>query len=435
VRLQLTRTKSIRPALATITAALLGTGVNAQSELTKVESSLLLYSETDRVKCVENVTGLTWKLKGDRSIGVKFTFDGLTGASPSGATPSRGIQTFTRASGQGSYSVSPGTIPLDNTFSDARIALDGSFSQPLSRLIVSSFGAHYSGEHDYSSFGINTGLTLDLFRKNTTLGVSGALSHDLVSPKGGAPVPFATLVAGSGSGGDGEGDGEGGSASGPSKTKNVFDAVFSFTQILDRNTLVRFNYSYSRSSGYLNDPYKILSVVQDPGDIAPGEPVRYIYEARPDLRVKQAFFGEIRRYIHGNTIDLSYRYFWDDWGTTAHTTELSYRQQLGGGYALKPHVRWYRQSKADFYNQYLMNGQLLPQYASADYRLGEFDASTYGLQFIMPVGERTHFNLAAEFYQQTGKRGPPEAFGTLREFKLFPDMKALMIRAGFTLDF
>ncbi len=432
--MQLNRARSIRPALATITAALLGTGVSAQTELSKVESSLLVYSETSRVKALESVTGLTWKLKNDRTASVKFTYDGLTGASPNGAAPSRNIQTFTRPSGQAGYSVAPGTIPLDNTFHDTRLSLDGSLSLPLTRLVVSSFGGHYSTEHDYSSFGLNSSLTLDLFRKNTTLGVSGSLSHDLVSPKSGAPTPMATLVAPVVVVGDGEGEGEGG-AVGPAKTKNVFDAVFSLTQILDRKTLARFNYSYSRSSGYLNDPYKILSVVQNPSDSAPGEPVGYIYEARPDLRTKYAWFGQIRRYIAGNTIDLSYRYFWDNWGIKSRTTEVFYLQQLGRGYAIKPHVRWYQQTQADFYRQFLASGSPLPKYASADYRLGAFDANTYGLQFIMPVGERTHFNIAAEYYRQIGKRGPPNELGVLREFKLFPDMSSVMVRTGITVDF
>jgi hypothetical protein len=429
--LQLTRPRSIRPALATITAALLGTGVSAQTELSKAESSLLIYSETDRVKALESVTALTWKLKGERTLGLKLTYDGLTGASPSGATPSGHIQTFTRPSGQGSYSVGAGTIPLDDTFRDTRLALDASVSQPLGRLVIGSFGGHYSGEHDYSSFGLNSGLSLDLFRKNTTVGVSFAFSHDMVSPMGGAPVPFTAPVASTGGGGEDEGDD---GVGGPGKTKNVVDAVLSLTQILDRNSLARFNYSYSRSSGYLNDPYKILSVVQDPGDVEPGEPVQHLYEARPDLRIKHALFGQIRRNLGGNTVDVSYRYFWDDWGITAHTVDFFYRQQLGGGYALKPHVRWYRQTEADFYTQFLVNGDRLPQFASADYRLGAFDAYTYGLQFIMPVGEHTHFNLAAEFYQQRGKRGPPEAFGVLREFSLFPDLDALMIRSGITFE-
>ena len=49
--------------------------------------------------------------------------------------------------------------------------------------------------------------------------------------------------------------------SGGSESKDVLDLLLGFTQVLDRTTVLRVNYSYSDSSGYLNDPYKILSVV------------------------------------------------------------------------------------------------------------------------------------------------------------------------------
>ncbi|MCX6833965.1 MAG: DUF3570 domain-containing protein [candidate division Zixibacteria bacterium] len=439
--MQLSQTKSIRHTLATVTAALLGTAVSARAELNKFETSLLLYSEIDRVKTAEGVASFDLALKGERVLGLKLTLDGLTGASPTGATPSRRIQTITGASGGSVVSVPAGSIPRDESFSDSRYAVDASLTQPLSRITLASFGGHYSSERDYSSFGFNVGLTQDLFRKNTTIGISASVSHDLISAKGGVPIPLsATTVSAVGENNDQErGDEvEGGGdheLSGDTKNKNIFDAVASFAQIVDRYTLVRINYSLSHSSGYLNDPYKILSVVQDPGDVDPGEPLQNLYENRPGTRDKRALFGEVRRYLGGNTIDLSYRYFWDDWGITSNTVDVTYRQQLGRDRSLKPHLRWYRQTQADFYRQFLVNGQPLPDYASADYRLGAFYAYTLGLQYSFPVGEQMHMSLAGEYYMQRGKRGPPEAFGSLRNFVLFPDLDALMFRIGFTREF
>ena len=75
-------------------------------------------------------------------------------------------------------------------------------------------------------------------------------------------------------GGDDDDDGGGGggaSAAGRSidDTKDVFDLVVGVTQVVSRNFLFQVNYSFSDSSGYLNDPYKILSVV----DGLTGDPV------------------------------------------------------------------------------------------------------------------------------------------------------------------
>jgi hypothetical protein len=435
--MQLTKKGSIRPAVAAMTAALLGAGAVPAADRGKLETSLLLYSEVDRVRALEGIVGFERAIWGDRLLNVRLTYDGLTGASPNGATPAGRFQTFTRPSGNGSYSAKPGAIPLDDTFRDTRFSIDAGLAQPLGRLAQLSVGAHFSSEHDYSSIGLNAGVTRDLFRKNTTLGVSAAYTHDVVSPVGGAPIPMSAHV---GHADDEEepheheDDDDEGEGTGPGKGKDVFDVVLSMSQVLDRMTIARLNYSFSHSSGYLNDPYKLLSVIQGNGATDPGEPVGYLYESRPSVRNKHALFAGLRRYLWGNTVDLSYRFFWDDWGMTSHTAELFYRQQLGGGHFLQPHFRIYNQTSADFYYWYLVDGQTLPQYASADYRLADFNAYTIGLQYGIPFGEFGHLTLGGEYYMQLGKRGPPNAIGVLRDFDLFPDMKVFMIRLGFSYD-
>ena len=55
--------------------------------------------------------------------------------------------------------------------------------------------------------------------------------------------------------------------------KDIVDVVTGFTQVINRNILLQINYSFSHASGYLNDPYKIVSIV-DPvsGDAVPAIP-------------------------------------------------------------------------------------------------------------------------------------------------------------------
>ena len=438
--MQLTGQPSIRKALTALTVAVLGsTGVAHATGDNRVESSILLYSEVNRVQAAEGIIGFSRMLKGGKLLNARFTFDGLTGASPNGATPSKNIQTFTRPSGSSSYTVKPGDIPLDDTFKDTRFSFDGSLSQPLNRVTTWVFGAHLSTEHDYTSLGVNTGLTRDFNRKNTTLAASVAFSHDIVKPEGGAPTPLSSmnLASDDDNAGEGEDEREGGEGleSGPGKGKDVFDAVLGITQILDRKTVVRLNYSYNRSSGYLNDPYKLLSIVQGSSGSDPGEPVGYIYEGRPDNRNKQAVFAEIRRYLGGHTIDLSYRYFWDNWGITSQTIDVHYRLPLSSGHALQPHFRWYRQAESDFYQSYLLDGSPTPASASADYRLAPFHAITVGLQYLFPIAQDVHLSLGAEYYRQSGDLSPPKSLGVLSRTDIFPNMDAIMIRAGFSRDF
>jgi hypothetical protein len=295
-------------------------------------------------------------------------------------------------------------------------------------------GGHLSFERDYISMGASGGILRDFNRRNTSLGVSAAYSHDIVSPIGGAPVPFASMPPPSASEGEGEDEEEGGE-SGPGKGKDIVDVIVALTQVLDRNTVLRFDYSLNWSSGYLNDPYKILSVVQDQNSAAPGEPADYVFESRPGSRYKQALYGEARRYIAGSALDVSYRYFWDDWGIKSHTADVFLTLPGPSNHAIEPHFRWYRQTAADFYATYLVDGQPLPTYASADSRLAAFDAFTYGLKYSVPVGVGSRVSLAAEYYTQLGERGPPAAFGILKQYDLFPGLDVFMVRVGYTHDF
>ena len=430
--MQLNRPERVGTALTAFTAALLGTHAASAGDTGKVDSSLLIYSETNRVKLAEGVVELTNPIDEKKSYLLRGIFDVLTGASPNGATPSSHIQTFTGASGNAGYSAPAGSIPLDNTFSDRRFAFDGSLIDQLNRLTVVNIGGHLSWERDYSSLGVNGAASRDFNRKNTTVGVSASYSHDTVSPIGGAPVALSSMPPPTNVvGGDGEGEGEGG-GSGPGIGKNVGDVVVSMSQVLGRQTLLQMNYSFDWSSGYLTDPYKLLSVVGDESSAAPGEPVDYLYEKRPDVRNKQALYGELRQYIKGAAADVSYRYFWDDWGIRSHAVDLVTYIPLPRHHSLEPHVRWYRQSQADFFHTYLVQFQAPPQFATADARLAAFDAWTFGLKYSLPVGEADQIGFSAEYYEQKGTRAPPNPIGILADYDLFPALNVFMVRVGFS---
>ncbi len=434
--MQLRRREPIHGALTAVTVALLGSSTAAHAaEANRVESSLLLYNETDRVKAAESVTNLTGTLDSQRAFELHLTLDGLTGASPNGATPASTVQTFTGPSGRVGFRAQPGRIPLDGSFSDTRIALDGTITDQINRVLAATYGGHLSLEKDYFSIGANGGVSRDFFQKNLTLSLSGAYSLDAVAPHGGPPTAFAPMPPPSETptGGEGEGEGEGG-AGGGARGKNVLDAVAGFTQVLDRSTLLRADYSAGVTAGYLNDPYKLLSVVQAPGDAAPGEPVAYLYEKRPSTRLRQTLYADLKRYVFGATIDASYRYFWDDWGIRSRTFDVFPRLPLPGGHSIEPHFRWYSQTAADFHRAYLVDGQPLPGYASADSRLAAFDAVTWGAKYSMPFHGTDHLSFSAEYYKQTGTRGPPDAFGALTQYDLFPPLHVLMFRVGFTHD-
>ncbi|WP_114417669.1 DUF3570 domain-containing protein [Marinospirillum perlucidum] len=362
-----------------------------------VDAAVLVYSESDsRVQAAEPVISATRNFDSETQLNLKLVLDTLTGASPNGALPSNQPQTFTRPSGKGSYTTDAGELPLDDTFRDTRVAASADWSAPINRDWTYSVGGHFSSEHDYLSTGTNASLSRYLNQKNTTLTLAGGLSLDSISPEGGLPVGLSSMaVPGSGS----FNSDFAASRSGSEDDKLVTDLLFGVTQVINRRTLMQFNYSLNRADGYLNDPYKVVSVLDQPGGTTQG----YRYEQRPDSRIKQALFGQVKYQLgSGDVADLSYRYQFDDWGLNSHTLEFKYRWDLGRHY-LEPQLRWYTQSAVDFYQPYALTSQVnggLDE-VTADYRLGDFDAWTLGVRYGYQVTEGQEAYTRLSLYQQT----------------------------------
>jgi len=134
-------------------------------------------------------------------------------------------------------------------------------------------------------------------------------------------------------------------------------------------------------------------------------------------------------------LTASYRYMTDDWGVKSNTFDLSYRFRLGERYYLQPNVRYYQQSAADFYRYFLVDGEPLPAEVSADYRLGEMDATTVGIKFGEDIDGRHQWSLRLEQYLQSGDSSPPEAFGQLTQQDLYPDVTATIVQFNYSFVF
>jgi hypothetical protein len=248
------------------------------------------------------------------------------------------------------------------------------------------------------------------------------------------------MVSASGEEGeDGEG-GEGGRSKGPSQNKDIVDVVFGITQVITRNFLVQVNYSYSDSSGFQSDPYKVLTAVdgvtgdavpvaQIPGEDGPSH--LFYYEHRPESRAKHSIYTQGKYYMNGKVLDLSYRYMTDDWEIDSHTIDARLRLPVGDSRYLEPHVRFYSQTAADFYTLSLIDGEALPEYASADYRLGEFDAITAGLKYGWKTGGGNDMNVRLELYRQSGNLSSSDLIGNQVGRDNYPDLNAIIFQVGY----
>jgi hypothetical protein len=430
--MQLKRRRSIGESLARATCGLLGALPLAKvqaddSTRWEGETALLYYAEDgDRVQDVSFDSAVRYVLDEDRSLALNLTVDSLTGASPSGAVPTDAVQTFTRPSGNASYQVPAGELPLDDTFLDTRFALAASWSQRLGESRI-SVGVSGSTEYDYLHLGANARWARDFNQRNTTLFAGLAYAQDQIDPVGGAPIAFAAMQE----------VGDHSSKAG-SESKEVIDALLGVTQILSRRALLSVSYSYSTADGYLTDPYRILSVV----DALTGRPVAgpagsglnlYLYESRPESRTKQSLFAEWRYAFDRDSLAVNYRFMNDDWGVTSSTAEARYRWNLGPDDYVEPQFRYYTQTAADFYRTYLVAGEPLPQSASADHRLADMDATTIGVKY----GHRTQlgeFSLRLEYYRQTGAPDSSPV-GVLANFDLVPPLTAVVAQFGYKFRF
>jgi uncharacterized protein DUF3570 len=425
---------SFTATLAAATCALLGSAVaapvSAQEEGSgwSLDSALLYYGESDgRVSDISAAVSALRDLGDERKFSATVTADTLTGASASGAIALDRPQTFTSPSGRAVYTTPAGAVPLDDTFHDTRFALNASWTQPLARLYTVSAGVGFSTEYDYTHIGANLSLARDFNKRNTTVNAGVAWSQDDVKPVGGLPIPLSQML-----------DVDNNSNKlGGSESKDVLDLLLGFTQVLNRTTVLRVNYSYSDSSGYLNDPYKLLSVV-DPlsGDTLARVPIGqgpngvYLFESRPDARTKQSLYAEVKHSFGDPVMYFSYRYMTDDWGIDSHTGEVRLRWPLGEGY-IEPQLRYYTQSAANFYRASLVSGSALPRYASADFRLGDFDATTVGIKYGHGTPNGNEWSIRAEYYQQTGSVPSEQIIGNQANRALYPDLSAVIVQFGY----
>ncbi len=388
-----------------------------------VDSALAYYHEDGRIEAIEPVVELAKTFADGQSLGLNVTFDSLSGSSPNGALTSRTVQTFASPSGKSlvasrhSYTTAPGQLPVDPNYHDQRIAVGGNWSVPFSRTDQVSVGGKLSAEDDFYSATVNAALAHDFNDKNTTLSAGISDEYDAIHPIGGAPVPGSDYALLEKSG---------------SKTKDGVAVLLGLTQVMTRNWLTEFNVSVDRFSGYLNDPYKITSIID-----AAGNTTGYEFESRPDQRTRKSGYWENRvAWNKGLSTALSLRYMSDDWGVRSDTAQLHVRWSLNNRERyIEPTIRWYRQTAADFYTPFILNGgKPTTGYESSDARLGAFHALTLGLKYaqkLAGLGSRTEseFEVRAEYYQQTLNERMPVPAG-LQGLDLYPDLKAILVQVG-----
>jgi hypothetical protein len=398
-----------------------------------IDAATLYYTEQDRVRIIEPVLQIKKEIDDGEFVTLKLIYDSMSGATPNGAVPTNTTQTFTSPSGEKTFVTQPHELPLVE-FSDTRAAISADWELPHTRTLRGQYNLNYSQETDYKSLGASAALAFDLNNKLTTLTAAFGANYDQIKPREGTPTelgPTAALFRSSeveAEAEDDDDDDEGGG--GPGKTKTGYDALLGLTQVVTRSTLMQFNLSRGQSSGYMTDPYKIVSVV----DGTTGATQSYVHEKRPDSRTRNTLYWKTVYHLPSDVVHVAYRYFWDDWDIRSHTLDLTYRLKLGDRMYLEPHYRYYTQTAAKFFTYSIVSGST-PEYASADLRLADFASTTYGLRFAFRIGDTGEIGAGVDYMVQTGDKHPDEAIGVQRDENLFSDLKATSVVLDLKMQF
>jgi hypothetical protein len=420
------RRSALRRKLGAAACVLLASSLPAAAKAegggsTQLDTSILFYGETARAKVTEPAVRITRLFADGQSVSAQLVLDAITGASPTGAVPSgiatTTVQTTTTPSGNvvSTSSTQEGQIPLAS-FRDTRVALNADWTKPIG-LATTALGGHVSRERDYRSLGGTAKLSVDVLRRLATITVGGGYNHDQVDPVGGTPVGLSEARV---------------IYTTEPLPKDVATALFGVSRVLTRRWLFGVSLSRSREQGYLTEPYKVLSIL----DPATGVTTGQVTEKRPSTRIRSDILASSVYHLSRDVLYTSYRYYRDDWGVRSHTIDGKYRHEESPEVYLEPHLRFYTQTGATFYHTALLAGEPLPEYATADYRVGALETATVGLTLgYHPEGSPGQWTVRAEYIGQFGTAHPSDVVGVQDEYDLFPPLNIATLVVGYTTNF
>jgi len=291
------------------------------AEANEIGFTVLGYKERGLMKVTEPVLWARATIHEVWEVEASAAVDIITGASP---------QLVTNVSGKPVNAITGASINDRRNTQDLKVTRRfGDFALSASHAI--------SDEEDYNSHAFGLGAEWSLNQRNTTLALGYGKSNDRV-----------------------------GSSDDPSlhERRDTKEYLVGVTQVLSPVDVVQSTLTRAEGRGWYNDPYKLTFTFFDTG-----VPL-LLADTRPDHRSTLAWLTRYRRHFpaaHGS-LHFDYRYYRDDWGIRAHTLEAAWEQSLDERWSVRPALRYYTQSAADFYSPVAANPP--PAILSSDQRLG-----------------------------------------------------------------
>jgi len=149
------------------------------------------------------------------------------------------------------------------------------------------------------------------------------------------------------------------------------NAEFSFIQTITRRTSIGFYPGVVIQKGLLSTPFHRLYFSDGSKKV----------ELLPSSRLKIPIGFELNTFLgYKFILKTNYRFYWDDFGITAHTLSVDVPYKLSRMWTLLPSVRYYVQTAADYFAQYKEH-LTTDAYYTSDYDLSKFQSLKLGMGF------------------------------------------------------
>lgn len=213
---------------------------------------------------------------------------------------------------------------------------------------IMSVGMTNSEENDFVSDSYHFGISMDMFGDLTNVSLGFSKVQDQI---------FKTATI------------DGSKVRDPNFEEEAIRRLYrlGLTQIFTTRLIVSFNFESISDEGYLNNPYRQYRFDTGTGD-------EFNTEVYPRTRTSNAFSAKAKYFLpYRAAIHYQQRFFTDDWGIEAGSSEVGYTHPVGENLIFDLRYRLYSQTRADFYSD--LHAE--PSSQELDYRARDKELSTF----------------------------------------------------------
>lgn len=329
----------------------------------EIQANFNAYFDNSRVGIVYPSVSLTKNVGENTSVTGRYLVDVISAASMKSHFEVDGVTSATSKDEGGG----------DNTPDEVRHEMGIGVTQILGSSTFSLNGL-YSTEHDYTSKTLALSYAIPFAKKNSTIQVGLVRSWDKVFPQ----------------------------VRSWKRDKDVTTFSGSFSQILSKRLIAQFDVWYSKNKGMLSDSYQVVEILE-------GNSAKFLEPKHPNERSRKAFGIRTNYKLTDiSSVQIGYRYYWDDWKVKSNTINVFYQRYLSNEkIILGLGVRSYFQSKAEFFSgnytgneEFLAVDSKLSSQFSLEYQVKMILDGAYFSENSFLYNEKIQYNAKFNFYHR-----------------------------------